>query len=76
MLFPSKVASYRDSVFPKSIILLQTIKKQRAVSVLDLYSRTKEHFDNLDSFISALDFLFAIGLIAFDNQLRRIIYAC
>jgi len=76
MLFPSKVTSYSDSVFPKSIILLTIIKKQQSVSVLELYSRTKEHFDNVDSFISALDFLYAIGFIVFDNQYGRITYAC
>jgi hypothetical protein len=76
MLFPSKVTSYSESVFPQSIIILRTIKKQRAVSVLELYSQTKEHFDNIDSFISALDFLYAIGFIVFDNQYGRITYAC
>ena len=75
VLLPSKVTSFKDSIFPKGVILLQIIKKQESSPALDLYLKTKNSFDSIDSFISTLDFLFVIGLISLDSQHGRIVYA-
>ena len=73
MRLPSKIISYKESVFP-AVTLLITLLKQQDLSVLDVCLRAKERAVNISESFQALDVLFALGKISFDTKKEALRY--
>ena len=63
MLFPSKVTSYRESIFPMVTAIAQTIKQRQQCSVMELYQSIQTRNKDISDFIDALVFLYATSTI-------------
>lgn len=72
MLFPSKLLSFRESILPKLSELLTLIKNENNISTLKLYNNSKKIFDDIDDFISAIEILYVLEKIEYD-EIRRIV---
>lgn len=71
MRLPSKVTSFKESSLSKFPILIDKIN-ENDVSPYYLYEETKKHFENVEDFIDALDYLYALNKISFSNENGRI----
>jgi hypothetical protein len=67
MQLPSKLFSYEESTLSKFAPILVALKKQNH-SVLGLYSEIKTQFDSIDDFLLALDCLYGLGKIDYDDE--------
>ena len=67
MLLPNKLYSYEESVLSKLPFLL-TVLRQTPISVLELYQKSSAKFSGVSEFIDALDCLYALGRIDFDEK--------
>lgn len=76
MNLPSKAVSYEDSVISKFPLLLRELSRvDGGLSPLSLYYAVKEGFRDIAEFIEALDCLYALGNVDFDDEkgvLRRV----
>lgn len=72
MRFPSKVTSYDESLFPHLILLERELKNCKTISIIELYSRNKKSFQDVDEYLSILDILFAIGKIKLNLETKGI----
>lgn len=62
MIVPNKVISFNESIIGKMPIILRLIINQD-YTIKDLFLATKEHFDEIDEFILALDVLYILDSI-------------
>ena len=62
MLLPSKVTSFKESVFPNALVLLRSLSESDK-SVIELRRACQSMIPNTSDFFVRLDFLFAIGKI-------------
>lgn len=69
MLLPTKHIFLRDSLLMAGGTLLGLLKMPQTVTRLWLKSRKYPEIETFDRFCLALDFLFTIGLISFENGL-------
>lgn len=67
MILPNKVIRYKSSIFPKLLLILNTIQYQD-INIIDLYSKLKKDFEDLDQFFSTLDVLFLLGRVKLDDK--------
>ncbi len=67
MKIPSKVISYKDSSFSKYSGMLQLLL-QREYTPLSLYDELKEMFNGINDYLDALDGLYALRAIEFDEE--------
>ncbi len=67
MILPNKITSFKESLISKTPYILDVIKDDEA-SVLDVYEKTKEHFEDINSFIWAIDVLYALNRINLDTD--------
>lgn len=74
MLFPSKVTSYKESIFPDVVSMAQVIKQLQHCSVLELYKSFQPEGRDINKFIDALVFLFATSKIDFDKTSGEVFY--
>ena len=73
MLFPNKLYSYDESVLSKLPVLLRILKR-RPMSVKELYKQVQWNVSGVDEFIDALDCLYALHKIAYDDEAGVIRY--
>ena len=73
MLLPSKVTSFRESVFPNALVLLRSLSESDK-SVIELRRACQSTIHNTSEFFVLLDFLFAIGKIELDSQTEVLHY--
>ncbi len=73
MLLPSKVTSFRESVFPNALVLLRSLSESDK-SVIELRRACQSTIPNTSEFFVLLDFLFAIGKIELDSQTEVLHY--
>lgn len=66
MIVPNKVISYDVSLLSKLPAILDVIKEQ-PISPVDLYMRLQGKFSDINHFLLALDVLFVLGKIEFEN---------
>ena len=67
MRLPSKFISFKESILPKFIGVLEKLQ-ENDMTVLELYKRFKNQVDNIDEFIEILDCLYALGKISYNVE--------
>ena len=72
MKLPNKIVSYKESMLYKLPIILRVLNKNR-ISISELYMKISMEFDNINEFIDALDCLFALGKIQYDEEREELI---
>ena len=73
MLLPSKVTSFKKSVFPNALVLLRSLSESDK-SVIELRRACQSTIPNTSEFFVLWDFLFAIGKIELDSQTEVLHY--
>lgn len=73
MKLPNKIICYKESIISKLPIILNVLE-DGSLSVIELFNNVKDCMDNVSDFIDALDCLYALGKIKFDNQTRGVSY--
>lgn len=73
MKLPNKVTSYKESVLSKLTIILD-ILSIRNLSLIELYLNTRQHFSDTSEFIDAVDCLFALNKLEYDEDLEVLHY--
>lgn len=74
MIFPDKLVAFQDSIIAKSVYILKELKTGELI-VSNLFVATKEHFEDISEFLLALDALYLLGKIDFNDQSQVIRYA-
>ena len=67
MRLPNKFISYKESILPKFVIVIEKIKEVD-MTVLQLYRRMGKEIESVDEFIEVLDCLYALKKITFDGE--------
>ena len=67
MRLPNKIFSYSNSIFPMMVFVASRLKTQD-MRVVDLYQSLSPHGDMIVDLFSALDALYAIGVVTFDPK--------
>lgn len=73
MKLPNKITSYKESILSKLPIILNELRDNQ-VSINDIYMKNERKFESIDQFIDALDCLYALGKIQYDEESERIVY--
>ena len=73
MILPNKLISFKDCILSKSIYILEKISDSD-FSVIELYEKVETHFEDLNEYMLALDVLYVLGKIKYDEELRVIQY--
>lgn len=73
MKLPNKVTSYQESVLSKITILLDVLSI-RDISLVALYIDTKQHFSDTFEFIDAVDCLYALNKLEYNDDLGVLHY--
>lgn len=71
MKFPNKVINYNESIiskFPNILLLL----KDKRYTIISLYEKTKNYFEDINEFIETLDCLFVLNKIKIDEESRSV----
>ena len=66
MLLPNKLFSYSESVLSKLPTILKVLKKE-PLGVQELYKKTEKEFSGVNEYIDALDCLYALHKIEYDD---------
>lgn len=74
MILPNKLISFQDCILAKTVYILEKIGNSD-VSVIDLYEQVETHFEDLNEYILALDVLYVLDKIKYNEELRVIQYA-
>lgn len=74
MIFPDKLVAFQDSIIAKSVYILKELQTNELV-VSDLFVATKEYFEDVSEFLLALDALYLLGKINFNDESQVIQYA-
>ncbi|WP_454709334.1 ABC-three component system middle component 7 [Delftia acidovorans] len=72
MLVPSKFTRLEESTIFKMAKILRD--RPDSESVLDLYHRTRSHFQDASEFLHAVDALYVLGILEVD-ELEQVNYA-
>ncbi len=70
MKFPNKLFDYKESVLSDCIVIMNC--KMEEISILDLYALCKKDASGIQGFYDALDVLYALGKIKYNEKTRRI----
>lgn len=73
MRLPNKVTSYQESTLSKLVVLLDVLCNGD-VSLIELYSGTQQNFSDISEFIDAIDVLFALNKLEYDQKLEVLHY--
>ncbi|WP_411797280.1 ABC-three component system middle component 7 [Desulfovibrio desulfuricans] len=74
MIVPNKIVRYKNSILPKLSLILVELQHKDIPPIM-LYNKLRTKFEDVNQFIIALDVLFAIGKIVFDNKAGVLSYA-
>jgi len=64
---PNKIFSYSNSIFPMMVFVASRLKTQD-MRVLDLYHNLSPHSGGIVDLFSALDAMYALGVVTFDPK--------
>lgn len=67
MKFPNKVTRYKDSAFPKMVIVLKALEKED-MTVLDLYKALKSKLKGVEEFIQTMDCLRFLNAVEWKGE--------
>lgn len=73
MLIPTKFTQLEESTIFKMKFILDN--KKDGETIQELYSRTRCNFFDISEFLHALDILFVLSLLDFDECTGKIYYA-
>lgn len=73
MRLPSKVTSYNVSIISKFSIILESLPYS-SKSPRQLYEEQKQKFEDVNEYIEALDVLFSLGRVKYDDTLGELYY--
>ena len=74
MILPNKLISFQDCILAKTVYILEKISDSD-FSVIELYEQVETHFEDLNEYMLALDVLYVLGEIKYNEELRVIQYA-
>ena len=67
MLFPNKLFTYSESVISKLPIILIELQRE-SISAVELYKRVADRLTGVSEYLDALDCLYALRKIEFDEE--------
>lgn len=73
MRFPNKVISYKESILSKFTVLLDVLSS-KDMSLIELYYDTQKSFFDMWEFIDAIDCLFMLNKIEYNEDLGVLHY--
>ena len=73
MILPNKLIRFQDTILAKTIYILDVIKFAN-YSVLELYNEVKTYFDDINEYVLALDVLYTLEKVKYDDDLQVIQY--
>lgn len=73
MLFPNKLFTYSESVISKFPLILDEVRRG-PVPVGELYKRVADRLTGVSEYLDALDCLYAVGRIDFDEDEGVLMY--
>lgn len=73
MRLPSKIFSYDESIVAQFPVLLQMLSDS-PMPVRQLYELTRGYWESIGAYIEALDCLYALGRIRFDDNKENLLY--
>lgn len=73
MRFPNKVISYKESILSKLTVLLDVLSS-KDMSLIELYYDTQKSFSDMWEFIDAIDCLFMLNKIEYNEDLGVLHY--
>jgi len=74
MILPNKLVPFKDCILQKTIYILNVLGKSES-PVSELFIQVKDSFEDVAEFIIALDVLFVLDRIVYDENLKVIRYA-
>jgi hypothetical protein len=73
MILPNKLISFQDCILAKTVYILEKISDSD-FSVIGLYEQVEIHFEDLNEYMLALDVLYVLGKIEYNEELQVIQY--
>ena len=73
MILPNKLISFQDCILEKTVYILEKISDSD-FSVIGLYEQVETHFEDLNEYMLALDVLYVLGKIKYNEELQVIQY--
>lgn len=73
MIFLDKLVTFPNSIIARSIYILEELQNGELV-VSELFIRTKKYFEDVSEFLLALDTLYILDKIDFNDELQVIHY--
>ena len=72
MILPNKLISFQDCILAKTVYILEKISDSD-FSVIGLYEQVETHFEDLNEYMLALDVLYVLGKIKYNEGLQVIV---
>ena len=69
MILPNKLISFQDCILAKTVYILEKISDSD-FSVIGLYEQVEIHFEDLNEYMLALDVLYVLGKIEYNEELQ------
>lgn len=73
MILPNKLISFPDCILSKTVYILEEISDSD-FSVIRLYEQVEIHFEDISEYMLALDVLYVLGKIKYNEELQAIQY--
>lgn len=73
MILPNKLISFQDCILSKTVYILEEISDSD-FSVIRLYEQVEIHFEDISEYMLALDVLYVLGKIKYNEELQAIQY--
>ena len=73
MLYPNKHTQFEESIIFKMLHVLD-FNSSNDINIIELYSKIKHKYNNIDEFIYSLDFLYVLDVIEIDFNTETIHY--
>lgn len=73
MILPNKLISFQDCILAKTVYILEKISDSD-FSVIGLYEQVETHFEDLNEYMLALDVLYVLDKIKYNEWLQVIQY--
>ncbi|CVK21337.1 ABC-three component system middle component 7 [Sporomusa sphaeroides] len=73
MILPNKLIGFQDSIIAKMIYILDAVSLEDQ-SISSLYNKVKNNFEDINQYILALDVLFTLEKVEFNEKAQVITY--
>ena len=74
MILPNKLISFQDCILAKTIYILEKISDSD-FSLIELYEQVETYFEDINEYMLALDVLYVLGKVQYNEELQVIQYA-